>query len=439
MRLQLLLEGSLETALNGIHVLVGGDIVLALRLASGKGKILGHDTVNIDSVNASLLKALSKGDNLGGVVELATLDETTGPGEDGGNGVGGGLVTLLVLTVVASDSTVGSLRLEGLAIRGNENRGHETKRAEALSDNVGLDITVVVLEGHDVTTGALDHLGDHVVNETVLVPDLLGLEVLLVGGLVDLLEDILESTIVLLEDGVLGAHVERELLVKSQLEGSVSETSDGLIGVVLGLSDTAAVLELEDLNLLRLATLGGVNHGELTGAGQDSVLGAVLVTKGVTANDDRLLPARNKTGNAGDDNGLTEDGTTKGISDGSVGGKPHLLQLELLDTSLIGGDGGTLDTDGVLLDSLGGINGDLIVGLITVLKTKIIVLEVDVEVRKDELILDDLPDDAGHLITVELDDGVLDLDLLVGSHCADGEGRDGLDSTEGSSDRADGG
>jgi hypothetical protein len=49
-----------------------------------------------------------------------------------------------VLTVVASDSTVGSLRLEGLAIRGNENRGHETKRAEALSDNVGLDITVVV-------------------------------------------------------------------------------------------------------------------------------------------------------------------------------------------------------------------------------------------------------------------------------------------------------
>ncbi|EMT63244.1 hypothetical protein FOC4_g10013462 [Fusarium odoratissimum] len=87
MRLQLLLEGSLETALNGIHVLVGGDIVLALRLASGKGKILGHDTVNIDSVNASLLKALSKGDNLGGVVELATLDETTGPGEDGGNGI----------------------------------------------------------------------------------------------------------------------------------------------------------------------------------------------------------------------------------------------------------------------------------------------------------------------------------------------------------------
>lgn len=127
------------------------------------------------------------------------------------------------------------------------------------------------------------------------------------------------------------------------------------------------------------------------------------------------------------------------LRQGRNGNELTLLQLELLDTSLIGGDGCTLDTDGVLLDSLGGIDGDLVVGLITVLKTKIIVLQVDVEVGKDELILDDLPDDAGHLITVELDDGVLDLDLLVGSHCADGEGRDSLDSTEGSSERADGG
>jgi hypothetical protein len=39
---------------------------------------------------------------------------------------------------------VGSLRLEGLAIGGDEDGGHETERAEALGDNVGLDITIVV-------------------------------------------------------------------------------------------------------------------------------------------------------------------------------------------------------------------------------------------------------------------------------------------------------
>lgn len=46
-----------------------------------------------------------------------------------------------------------------------------------------------------------------------------------------------------------------------------------------------------------------------------------------------------------------------------------LLQVKLLNTGLIGGDGGTLDTDTILLDGLSGIDGHLVVGLVTVLET----------------------------------------------------------------------
>lgn len=95
---------------------------------------------------------------------------------------------------------------------------------------------------------------------------------------------------------------------------------------------------------------------------------------------------------------------------------PTLLKLELLHTSLIWGDGGALDTDGVLLDSLGGIDGNLVVGLVTVLESQIVVLEVDIEVWVDELVLDILPDDPGHLITIQLHHRVLDLDLLESRH-----------------------
>lgn len=191
----------------------------------------------------------------------------------------------------------------------------------------------LTLEGHDVATRALHHLGDHVVNETVLVPDVLGLEVLLVLSIVQLLEDVLEATIVLLKNGVLGAHVEGQALVKSKLEGSVGEAGDGLVGVVLCLGDTTAVLELEDLDLLGLATLGGVDHGELAGTGQNAVLGAVLVTKGVTANDDGLLPARNETRDAGDNDGLTEDSSTESVTDGAVGRQPHCKVKVLADVT----------------------------------------------------------------------------------------------------------
>jgi len=41
-----------------------------------------------------------------------------------------------------------------------------------------------------------------------------------------------------------------------------------------------------------------------------------------------------------------------------VRGLPHRLQLELLDTSLIGGNGGALDADPVLLDGLRSIDSD---------------------------------------------------------------------------------
>lgn len=157
----------------------------------------------------------------------------------------------------------------------------------------------------------------------MLVPDLLGLELRLVLRVVELLEDVLETAVVFFEDGVLGAHVQRELLVERELEAGVRKARDALVRVVLGLGDTAAVLELVDLNLLGLATFRRVDHAELAVAGDDEVLGAVLVTKGMATDDDGLLPPGHEAGNAGDDDGLAEDGAAEGVADGAVGGEPH--------------------------------------------------------------------------------------------------------------------
>ncbi len=45
----------------------------------------------------------------------------------------------------------------------------------------------------------------------------------------DILENVLESAIVSLQDGVLSAHVERPFLLNGELEAAVSEASDGLL------------------------------------------------------------------------------------------------------------------------------------------------------------------------------------------------------------------
>ena len=87
----------------------------------------------------------------------------------------------------------------------------------------------------------------------------------------------------------------------------------------------------------------------------------------MTTNADGLSPAGNEAGHIGADDGLTEDGTIEDVTDGSIGRLPHLLQFELLDTVLIGGDGGALDANLVLLDGISRLNSHLIISGITIL------------------------------------------------------------------------
>jgi hypothetical protein len=47
-----------------------------------------------------------------------------------------------------------------------------------------------------------------------------------------------------------------------------------------------------------------------------------------------------------------------------LGRAPHALEAEFLDAGFVGRDGRALDADAVLLDGVGGVDGDLVVGLV---------------------------------------------------------------------------
>lgn len=89
--------------------------------------------------------------------------ESLGPGVDAGDGVGEDLLSLLVLAVMPGHSTVGSLSLDDSGWR-HKDTGHKAERSEALSDEVTLDISVVVLEGPYKSSLTFDDLGNHIVN-----------------------------------------------------------------------------------------------------------------------------------------------------------------------------------------------------------------------------------------------------------------------------------
>ena len=65
---------------------------------------------------------------------------------------------------------------------------------------------------------------------------------------------------------------------------------------------------------------------------------------------------------------------------------------------------GALDPDPVLLDRVGGVDRDLVIGVVAAFDPEVVVLQIDVEIGKDQLLLDERPDDAGHLVAIQLDD-----------------------------------
>jgi hypothetical protein len=65
----------------------------------------------------------------------------------------------------------------------------------------------------------------------VLIPKFAGFELWLVVGVVKMLEDILESTVIFFEDGVFGGHIEGVIFSQSVLEARVGEGLDGAVVV----------------------------------------------------------------------------------------------------------------------------------------------------------------------------------------------------------------
>ena len=73
----------------------------------------------------------------------------------------------------------------------------------------------------------------------MLIPDLLFLKCFFIFFVIDLLENVLESTVIAFQDSVLGGEVERILSVEGILEALFSELCYALVSVVHGYSYTS--------------------------------------------------------------------------------------------------------------------------------------------------------------------------------------------------------
>jgi hypothetical protein len=108
----------------------------------------------------------------------------------------------------------------------------------------------------------------------------------------------------------------------------------------------------------------------------------------MTANDDRLCPARYGTRDILEDDRLAEYGAIEDVPDCTVRGFPHLFEVEFLDTVFVRCDCRAFDSDVVLLDGVRRVDRDLVVCRVAVFQSEIVVLDGDVYVGQDELVVE---------------------------------------------------
>ena len=121
------------------------------------------------------------------------------------------------------------------------------------------------------------------------------------------MEDVFESSVVFLQDGIFCGEVQRVVPFQSVSEAALGKLVYALVGVVHRKSDASLPLEFEHFGCFRFAVFALENHLEGSWLAYHEIGGSVLITKGVSADHDRLLPARNVSWHVFDYDRLSED------------------------------------------------------------------------------------------------------------------------------------
>ena len=172
-----------------------------------------------------------------------------------------------------------------------------------------------------------------------------------------------------------------------------------------------------------VAVVADEGQHQLALAGHLDVGRAVLVGIGMAADDDRLGPAGDEARHVLADDRFAEDDAAEDVADGAVRRAVHLVKVEFLHPRLVRRDGGAFDADADLLDRFGRFHRDPVAGLVALRNAEVVVEQFDVEIGMDQLVFDQLPDDAGHLVAVDFDDGILHFDLRHRGPFSSADGR----------------
>ena len=195
-------------------------------------------------------------------------------------------------------------------------------------------------------------------------------------GVEDFLKDVFESSVVGLENCVLGAQKDRIVALQTVVKRRSGKTTNRFVKVIHTHHDTSR-FEVCDFHFDWLtAILRHIRHRHSSGTRHFEVSRLVLITVSVSPNHNRLAPVRHKFRNVLADNWLAKHDAIQNVANSSVWRLPHLLQIELFDSRLIWRNCRALHAHAMLQNCIRCINRDLVTRRVSVLDAQVVVVDV---------------------------------------------------------------
>ena len=270
-----------------------------------------------------------------------------------------------------------------VAVGRDEHRAHHSERAVGSCNHIAHNVAVVVFARPQNAALAAHYARNDVVDEGIHKVYARLFKLLFIVAFVNFVEDILEAVVVSLGDCVLCAEPQRHFVFEGVVETAYGKTFYRLIEVVHALHYSVAAELFYKTARNFVAVLVADDEVGAFARLCARFDGVIDVAVGVTGEHYGRLPAGHVGSYALYDYGRAEHGAVEYAPYGAVGALPHLFQLILLHALRVGGDGGALYGNAVLLCGISRVLGNLVVRPVPFGQTQIVVLGFEVYVRLD--------------------------------------------------------
>ena len=297
-----------------------------------------------------------------------------------------------------------------LSVRAYQHGSHHGQGTESSGDHIAHHVAVIVLAGPDKAAFRANHPCNGIVDQRIEIGDPCFFKSFFVLRFIQLRENILETVVIGLADGILRGEPQILLYAQCVLEAAVGERGNGSIQVVQSLQ-YARALEFENGLADFLSVFAGKHQLRFSGAGNPHFRILIHVAIGMTGNGNGLFPGPYRRMYAVHLDRSPEHGTVQDCADRSVGALPHFLQVIFFNPLCVGSDRGALHSHAVLQRCFGAVHGHLVVGFIPVFQSQVVILGFQVHKRLQQFLFYIRPEDPGHFIPVHLHQRCFHLNL----------------------------